>query len=153
MAIDFGASAFADGPVPVVPSKDQPALLQSHDPKLAYNKRLAYDFYRVVLTGLHLDQVSRFMREDYIQHNPNVDTGMSGFLRYFSHRGGPISIPAEVPDLVSIQAEGDLVTFSFVNEQVDKNNPARKYSTTWFDMFRIQAGKIAEHWDCALQRR
>jgi len=25
----------------------------------------------------------------------------------------------------------------------------KKYTTTWFDMFRIEGGKIAEHWDAA----
>lgn len=27
----------------------------------------------------------------------------------------------------------------------------KKYTTTWFDMFRIEEGKIAEHWDSALK--
>jgi len=28
-------------------------------------------------------------------------------------------------------------------------DPAKKYTTTWFDMFRLESGKIAEHWDPA----
>jgi predicted SnoaL-like aldol condensation-catalyzing enzyme len=31
----------------------------------------------------------------------------------------------------------------------DAKDPAKKSTTTWFDMFRIENGKIAEHWDCA----
>jgi len=34
----------------------------------------------------------------------------------------------------------------------DPKGPAKKYTTTWFDMFRIENGKIAEHWDPALKQ-
>ena len=36
-----------------------------------------------------------------------------------------------------------------VREHDDPAKPGQKYSTTWFDMFRIEDGKIAEHWDVA----
>ena len=137
------------GALPVTPAKNQAELLASRDPRLAANKKLAYDFFRIVLRGRRLDQAPRFMRDDYIQHNPNVDTGLAGFLRFFSKLGGPRDIPSELPGLVLIQAEGDYVTLSFVDERKD---PAKEpYTTTWFDMFRIQDGKIAEHWDCDLR--
>jgi len=48
---------------------------------------------------------------------------------------------------VAIVAEGDLVVISFANERTDPNDMNKKYTTTWFDMFRIENGKIAEHWD------
>jgi len=139
------APAFAA--MPVVPAKDQSALLKSNDPKLAANKKLCYDFYRIVLRGRHLDEADKYMREDYIQHNPNADTGLKGFKEYFSKLGGPLAVPATVEGLVAIQAEGDYVTLSLVREYDD---PAGgKYTSTWFDMFRLQNGKIAEHWDNA----
>src|SRR4051794_14228436 len=99
--------------LPVTPAKDQKVLLQSKDPILVRNKKLVYDFTRIILNGLHLDQVRTFLREDYIQHNPNVETGLQGFLDAFSKLGGPRPIPDEVPRLVSMQAEGDIVTMSF----------------------------------------
>ena len=135
--------------LPVTPAKDQAAMLKSKDPKLAANKKVAYDFYRIVLNGLRLDQTDKYMREDYIQHNPNADTGMKGFKAYFEKLGGPKPIPETLPGLVSIQAEGDMVTLSFVREYDDPANKGKKYTSTWFDMFRIQDGKIAEHWDPA----
>jgi predicted SnoaL-like aldol condensation-catalyzing enzyme len=143
----------ADGPLPVVAAPDQTLLLKSADPKLAANKKLAYDFTRVILRGLQLDQLPKYMRTDYIQHNPNVDTGMDGFIKAFSGHGGPRPIPATVPDLVSIQAEGDIVTLSFVNQLSDPTHAGATYTTTWFDMFRIQDGKIAEHWDCDVKSK
>ena len=39
-------------------------MLKSSDPKLAANKKIAYDFYRIVLRGLRLDQADKFMRDD-----------------------------------------------------------------------------------------
>src|SRR5580704_5572494 len=135
--------------LPVVPAKDQAALLKSNDPKLAANKKIAYDFYRIVLRGRRLDQAEKYMREDYIQHNPNAETGIKGFKAYFEKLGGPLPIPETLTDLVSIMAEGDMVTLSFLREHDDPANPGQKYTTTWFDMFRIENGKIAEHWDPA----
>src|ERR1700728_3442785 len=109
----LSAPAFAA--LPVTPAPDQAALLKSSDPKLAANKKLAYDFFRVVLRGLHLDEADKYMKEDYIQHNPNADTGIAGFKAYFSKLpGGPQPVPDSLPGLVAIQAEGNFVTLSFV---------------------------------------
>jgi Ca2+-transporting ATPase len=44
---------------------------------------------------------------------------------------------------------GDLVVLAFARENTDPKDAAKKYTTTWFDMFRIEHGKIAEHWDPA----
>src|SRR4026208_39625 len=63
---------------------DQSDLLKSSNPKYAANKKLAYDFFRVILRGRRLEQAAQYMTEDYIQHNPNADTGMAGFKAYFS---------------------------------------------------------------------
>src|SRR5580700_7795627 len=141
----------AFGALPVVPAGDQAALLKSNDKKLAANKKAAFDFYRIVLRGLRLDQAEKYMRDDYIQHNPNADTGIKGFKAYFTKLGGPKDIPATIEGLVAIQAEGDYVTLSFVNEHPDPADKTKKYTTTWFDMFRFVDGKIAEHWDPALK--
>jgi predicted SnoaL-like aldol condensation-catalyzing enzyme len=134
---------------PVIPATDQQKLLSSASAHLAANKKLVYDFTRIVLTGRHLDQAPKFLSEGYLQHNPNVETGLKGFLDFFSKLGGPRDIPTSVKGLVAIQAEGDLVTFSFVNEA--KDTAGKTYTTTWFDMFRVQKGKITEHWDCDLK--
>ena len=135
--------------IPVTLAKDHAALLHSPDPKLAANKKLCYDFYRVVARARHLDQAGDYMQETYIQHNPNAETGMKGFKDFFSKLGGPITPPDEMPDVVWVMAEGDMVTIALRREYDDPANPGQKYSTTWFDMFRVEDGKVAEHWDCA----
>ena len=53
-------------------------------------------------------------------------------------------------DVISIVAQGDLVVLSFVQD--NKDSKGQPYKTTWFDMFRIQDGKIAEHWDSATKQ-
>lgn len=146
----FGSTLFAA--LPVVPAKDQAALLKSNDPKLAANKKLVYDFFRIVLMGRRLNEADKYMTVDYIQHNPNAETGMAGFKAYFSALpGGEQPIPNDLPGLVAIQAEGDYVTLSFVREYDDPTKPGAKYTTTWFDMFRVVNGKIVEHWDSAMK--
>ncbi|MGZ3771280.1 MAG: nuclear transport factor 2 family protein [Bdellovibrio sp.] len=149
----LGMASYAHASLPVIPAVDQEQLLKSNDPKLAGNKRLVFDFYRIILGGRRLELVSNFMLEDYMQHNPNVETGMKGFLDYFRKLGGPRPIPDQLHGLVSVQAEGDYVTLSFVNEIDDSNKKNAKYTTTWFDMFRIKNGKIAEHWDCDIKKK
>lgn len=136
--------------VPVVASGDQTKFLISSDPKLAANKKLVYDFWREVFEAGHLELVDKYLAEDYIQHNPNVATGRKAFVDFFSRikKTKAILDKIEAP-LVSIVAEGDLVILTFAREYPDPQDPAKKYTTSWFDQFRIENGKIAEHWDPA----
>ncbi len=135
--------------IPVALAKDHAALLNSGGATLSAHKKLCYDFYRIVLRGRRLTEAETYMREDYIQHNPNAETGIKGFKDFFSKLGGELPILETLPDLVWVQAEGDMVTLAFKREHDDPAHPGEKYSTTWFDMFRIEGGKIAEHWDPA----
>jgi|SRR6516165_764602 hypothetical protein len=40
------------------------------------NKNLVRNFYTTVLIGRDVDAAPRFLRPDYIQHNPQVPTGL-----------------------------------------------------------------------------
>ena len=60
--------------------------------------------------------------------------------------------PRLAAPLASILADGDLVTLVFVRELPEPSDATKKYSTTWFDMFRLENGRIAEHWDPAVKR-
>jgi predicted SnoaL-like aldol condensation-catalyzing enzyme len=151
LAAAFTSTSFAQ--VPVTPAPDHAALLHSPDPKLAQNKRFVYDFWREVFEAGQLQLADKYMAETYIQHNPNVPTGRAAFVEFFGKikKSKPIEDKVAAP-LVSITADGDLVILSFVREYPDPKDPSKKYSTTWFDMFRIENGKIAEHWDPALKQ-
>ena len=142
-----GAGA-AQAQVPVQPAADQQALLASPDAGLAANKKLVYDFWREVFEGGHMEAVDRYLAEGYVQHNPNVPTGRAGIVAAFSKLAKPHDVqPRIAAPLVTIVAEGDKVILSFVRETSDPKDSAKKSTTTWFDMFRIENGRIAEHWD------
>ncbi|CAM3435370.1 nuclear transport factor 2 family protein [Paracidovorax anthurii] len=147
------AAMGAGAQVPVLPNPDQDAMLASPDPQLAANKRIVYDFWREVFEGLHMELAPKYLTNEYIQHNPNVPSGRAAFVDFFSKRGQPKAIqPRITGPLVTIVAERDLVTLVFSREYPEPSDPSKKYTTTWFDMFRIEGGKIAEHWDPAVKR-
>src|SRR5690242_18199142 len=66
---------------PLVPAADQLALIKSADPKLARNKKHVFDFWRIVYEGGHMERAAEFMAPEYIQHNPNVESGRDAFVR------------------------------------------------------------------------
>ena len=144
------AGGIARAQLPVVAAANQEALLASADPALAANKKLVFDFWREVFEAGHMDLADRYMAETYVQHNPNVPTGRAAFVAFFTQFVKPKPIqPRIAAPLVTIVAEGDKVILSFVRETADPKDAGKKSTTTWFDMFRIENGKIAEHWDCA----
>jgi predicted SnoaL-like aldol condensation-catalyzing enzyme len=146
-------SSLARAQIPVTPATDQLSLLQSSDPALAANKRLVFDFWREVLEGGHLDLADKYLAEGYIQHNPMVPTGRAGFVSFFSKFAKPHDIaPTIQAPLITIVAEKDLVILSFVRERAEPKDPTQKYTTTGFDMFRLEGGKIVEHWDTAVKQ-
>ena len=140
-------------PMTVTPpqvSGDHDALLASPDPRLAGNKRLVYDMYRVVLQAGLADRAGEFIAEDYIQHNPNAGQGLAGVQDYVrkTRPERPISDKLELP-LIQLIAEGDYVMTAFVRPEKDANGET--YYSTWFDLYRIEDSKIAEHWDPMLK--
>jgi len=141
--------ASAHAQVPPVETADQLSMLKSDDPHLARNKRLVFDFWRLVYEGGHLDQAPKYMAETYVQHNPNVKTGRAAFIELFSkvRPPKPIEPRIKVP-VISIVAERDIVMVSTVRKVRDREKPDHIYFMTWFDVFRIDGqGLIAEHWD------
>ena len=143
------AAEAVDGFAPPVVAVDHEQLLASDDPRLEANKRFCYEMYRTVLQAGRADRVRDFIADDYIQHNPNAASGAAA-LEEFVRNSRPereieptISLP-----LVSIMAERDMVPLFFV--RCEENEETGTYCTNWFDIFRLQNGKIAEHWDPAL---
>ncbi|MFL6625781.1 MAG: ester cyclase [Burkholderiaceae bacterium] len=150
LACALCAAATVHAQLPVRPAANQEALLASADPALAANKKLVFDFWREVFEGGHLELTDKYLAEGYIQHNPNVPTGRAAFVEFFKRFAKAREIqPRIAAPLVSIVAERDLVILSFVQPTKDPKDASRTSTTTWFDMFRIENGRIAEHWDCA----
>lgn len=136
--------------LPVVPLASQKTLLQSSDPKLAANKKLVYDCWRELLEASHIELADKYLAENYIQHNPGVPTGRKGFVDFFSKFAKPQPIVDTIKaPVVALVAEGDLVVISFAATLPEPSDSTKTYTTTWCDMFRIENGKLAEHWDGA----
>lgn len=138
-----------EGRTPPVVAADHESMLTGGGAELERNKRLCYDMYRIVLQAGRADRASAFIADEYIQHNPNVVSGvipLAEFIRN-SRPEREIRPTIELP-LVSIVAERDMVLFAFVRPEHDAEGAL--YHTSWFDLFRIANGKIVEHWDPAL---
>lgn len=136
--------ALAQAPVEVHPN--QLELLESDDPELAANKKLVFDFWREVFQARNMELAPTYMAENYIQHNPNVPSGREAFVNFFG-QFEQLPVKDTIDDLVTIRAEGDMVILAFKREYPDPQNEGEIYTTTWFDMLRIENGKLAEHWD------
>ena len=136
---------------PVLPAPNADALFTSEDPKLNSNKQVAYHIVRDLLEANHWDLAGRYLTNRYIQHNPNAASGLAGVVHFFADvrhvKASPIPDRIRTP-VVSVVAEGDLVIVTYARNAPNAD-PAKAYSTTWFDMWRIKDGKADEHWDPA----
>ena len=143
------ASIPAAAQVPVTPAANQASFLADKDPHLAANKKLVYDFWRTLLVAGHTAEAEKYMAEGYIQHNPMVPTGRAAFVEMRDRIPKKADVPATIPNLVAITADGDLVTLAFLDENPNPAKPGTTYTTTRFDMLRVSGGKVVEHWDDA----
>jgi predicted SnoaL-like aldol condensation-catalyzing enzyme len=118
------------------------------------NKELVEAFCTTVFVNHNLSTLDNYMRDDYIQHNLDVPQGKAGFTQFFE------ATFKAMPDfrytLKKIVAEGDLVwiycTTSGTHtggEWLDVQPTGNKLNFDVVDIFRIQDGLIAEHWDVA----
>lgn len=136
----------------VTPATDPDSLFHSTDAKLNANKQVAYHIVKVLLEANRWDEADKYLTERYIQHNPLAANGRKAVVDFFTNvlKVKPTPIPEKMKTkVVSVVAEGDLVVVSFVRELKDEKDPAKTYTTTWFDMWRIKDGKADEHWDAA----
>lgn len=144
----LGAAANAAEPVVAASPDEQRAMLESDDPQLEANKRLVWDMWREFLQAGDIEAADKYLAPEYHQHNPNADTGLEAVKAYFRAAGmQKTEVKDYIERLVAITAERDLVTLALVREGTDSNGEA--YTTTWFDMFRVEDGMIVEHWDTA----
>ena len=137
---------------PVVGASDPDKLFQSSDPRLRVNKQAAYHIMKDLLEAGHWELADRYLTDRYIQHNPNAASGRAGVVKFFTEvlKVKPKPIPEKLSTrVVSVVAEGDLVVVSTVRDVKDPKDPAKGYTTTWFDMWRFEDGKADEHWDPA----
>jgi predicted SnoaL-like aldol condensation-catalyzing enzyme len=139
---------------PVVGVADPEALFHSSDPQLDTNLQAAYHIIKDLIEAGHWEMADRYLTARYIQHNPNARSGRAGVVYYFTKvvKAKPKPIPAKMhTKIAAVLAQGDLVVVAYPREHKDAKDPAKSYTTTWFDMWRFVDGKADEHWDPAVR--
>lgn len=151
----FATSPSVQAQEAVVAAADKEALFTSPDPALNANKQVVYHIMRDLLEAGHWDKADQFLTERYLQHNPNIPSGRDTVVNFFTQvlkvEKKPIPDKLTTP-VAFVTAEGDLVTVAIVREEKDPKDPAKTYTTTWFDTWRIVDGKADEHWDSAVRQ-
>jgi predicted SnoaL-like aldol condensation-catalyzing enzyme len=145
----LGCGALTGAPraqLPVEVHKNQTELLQNADAGLAANKKLVFDFWREVLQAHRAERIDEYVAADFVEHDPTLPNGRAGI----AERVGRLPeqpVKPTLDELVSIVAEGDRVVVATRRELPDLAEEGQTYTTTWFDLFRIDGGKIVEHWN------
>ncbi len=114
----------------------QPADLN----KTAENKKLVRSFIEDILMGKNMGKLTSYYDGDnYIQHNVAIADGLSGLgaaLEAMAKQG----IKMVYDKVHMILGQGNFVLAASEGSFAGK-------PTTYYDLFRVQNGKIAEHWD------
>lgn len=104
------------------------------------NKKLVRQFMEDILVNGKLDQLPGYYDGDrYVQHNPQIADGLSGLgqtLQFMAEHG----ITMRYDKVHKVLGEGNFVLV--VSEGSYADQP-----TAFYDLFRVENGKIAEHWD------
>lgn len=108
--------------------------------KTAANKALVQGLIDTVLLGGQFDKITDYIStESYTQHNPLIGNGLDGV-------GAAFQKLAEAGQAITyskthmIVAEGNFVFTASEGKLGD-------VPTAYFDLFRVEGGKIVEHWD------
>ena len=106
------------------------------------NKEIVRAFIEKVFNQHDLSGLEEYMREDYIQHNPGIPDGRDAFKDAFEN-GMFKRFPNFRQEIRHMYEDGDVVVchlLAVANAGTDEN--------IVFDVYRLQDGKLAEHWDC-----
>ena len=105
------------------------------------NKTIVRECYRKIIRDLDLSLVDGYIKEDYIQHSPTIKDGRAGILEMLNFLKTLPKPPRETPSpIVRMIGEGDLVAVHLDIKFMGKRMAV-------IDMFRLENGFIAEHWD------
>lgn len=134
--------------VPVTAHPDQLRLLDSVEPDLARNKRLVFDMYRRVFTAGQVEHIDQYFSPAYREHSPVQRAGLQA-LKDAVAATTPrrAEVPDRIPDLVTLVAEGDHVVLARVSHYLEPDGSGNTYTSTYFDVYRIEDGRITAHWD------
>jgi len=124
--------------------------------KNANNKQLVEALCKSVFQNHDFSCLNEIMRDDYIHHNDNDDPfpqGKARFKEFFEQTFK--AMPDFSYNIKKIVAEGDIVmmlsttTATHLGEWLGNPQMGNKLNFDVVDIFRIENGKITEHWDVA----
>lgn len=107
----------------------------------AANKKLVLDMANMLFVQHKVDQaIDTYFAPTYIQHNPMAASGAEPVRAFFKqfYAGNPQA----TIEMKRALADGDLVAIHYNSKFKPQD---RGYAVV--DIFRIENGKIAEHWD------
>jgi len=108
--------------------------------KTAANKALVRSFVDDILVAGKMERLAHYFDGDrYVQHNPQIGDGLSGLgaaLAAMAQQG----ITMKYDTIHQVLGEGN---FALVISEGQLGGR----SSSFYDLFRVEAGRIAEHWD------
>ena len=108
--------------------------------KTEENKALVSDFVDSILVKGEMDKLTTFIDgENYLQHNTQIADGLSGLAAAFEGMAQQ-GISMIYTENHIVLGEGNFVIS--VSEGTFADAP-----TSFYDLFRVEGGKIVEHWD------
>lgn len=131
-----------------LPSKKQVAPMTPAEEK---NLAFVLDWWTKVIDARHTELAASYAAEDFTQHNLNIPTGRAALMTFIKSLGPAIEpIPEQLqnPPVVA-GAKGNFVWLVFEHKFKNPKDPSQTVYEDSFDLFRIQNGKIQEHWDAA----
>ena len=129
---------------------DFDSLAQSHWSEIENgNARRVHRFLELLMNDHDFDQVrERFGTGTYVQHNRGIPDGIDGLTDYVA--GLVKRFPGYSYDVRQIMASGDRVVFHSHATLRESHRGDQKKGFIIFDMWKVEDGQIANHWD-ALQ--
>lgn len=118
------------------------AVPAAHAQNLAANKKAVVEFYEKAINDKDFDAASKYLGSRYIQHNPVAADGPEGLKAFIGFLRD--KFPKSKSEIKRVIAEGDLVVLH-VHAVREPGTRGRAI----IDIFRLEKGKIVEHWDVA----
>ncbi|MGE8703016.1 MAG: nuclear transport factor 2 family protein [Achromobacter sp.] len=114
--------------------------VQASPEQEAANKAAVLAFYEKGLNQKDADAALEYVGDRYVQHNPNAADGPEGFRQFIAFLRD--KYPASHSEIKRVFTDGDYVILHVhaVREPGTRGNAI-------IDIFRLEGGKIVEHWD------
>ncbi|MBX3551295.1 MAG: ester cyclase [Proteobacteria bacterium] len=106
------------------------------------NKKAVVEFYQKGINDKDFDAAAKYLGPRYIQHNPGAKDGIDGFKAFVAFLKD--KFPGYKSEIKRVFADGDYVILHVHNIR----EPGTR-GRAIMDIFRLENGKIVEHWDVA----